>query len=106
MQTPPPLDLDWLDDGTYALLFAGRVRWTGQAKPDDLTRAEVLAKLLADIDSIAVARKTDGAWWIRNPVDQIAMGPYARRDDADADARGIKRFYLYQHLPRFVTSGR
>lgn len=53
-----------------------------------------------------VVTQIDGKWWILDPHDPDPLGPYQNKADAEADARGLKRFYRYENVPGFITSDR
>jgi hypothetical protein len=56
------------------------------------------------MNMVAVVRR-DGKWWIMSEDDPEPIGPYDTRAEAEADARGLRRFAKYGHLRSFVTVG-
>ena len=48
----------------------------------------------------------DGRWEITGVPDYGNCGPYDRKQDAEADKRGLERFFKYENKPGFVTTDR
>jgi hypothetical protein len=51
-------------------------------------------------------KKRGDEWWIHGlpDMDPFGVGPYGTKADAEADARGLERFYKNADKPGFVTT--
>ncbi len=48
----------------------------------------------------------DGKWEITGVPEVGNCGPYGTKQEAEADKRGLERFYKYENVPGFVTTDR
>ena len=51
-------------------------------------------------------KRINGAWEIVGDPDAGAMGPYKQKVDAEADERGVERFYRNENRESFFTGER
>ena len=45
----------------------------------------------------------DGKWWITGRDMEVECGPYDTKAEADSDRIGMKKFWLHEGKPGFVT---